>query len=131
VRRPKLASIRDLRTLPRRRFAAVTFCFIRLAGLGVNLNLDFPQEERLLDDSIGYCPLVVCGTSRSLGREVGQPVESALRKTKLDDDVLAFDLPELAQPLPERLEEVCAGDSRAASEIAYAVDLSHRLGAGG
>ena len=39
-----------------------------------------------------------------LGREVGQPLEPALRKSILDDDVLALDLAELPQALPERVE---------------------------
>jgi hypothetical protein len=39
-----------------------------------------------------------------LDREVGQPVEPALRKTIVDDNILVLNPPELAQPLPERVE---------------------------
>src|SRR4029453_9462434 len=39
-----------------------------------------------------------------LGREVGQPVEPTLRKSIVDDNILALNPPELAQPLPERVE---------------------------
>jgi hypothetical protein len=39
-----------------------------------------------------------------LGREGGQPVEPTLRKSIVDDNILALSLPELAQPFPERIE---------------------------
>jgi hypothetical protein len=41
-----------------------------------------------------------------LGREFGQPVESAIGKSIVDDDILALNPPEFAQPLPERLNEM-------------------------
>src|SRR5262249_39731750 len=56
-----------------------------------------------------------------LGREVGQPVKPTLRKSIVDDDVLAFNPPELAQPLPERVVEGKAG--RATRENTYPVEL--------
>ena len=65
-----------------------------------------------------------------LGREVGQPVESTLCKSILDGKILALNPPELAEPLPERLNEISAV-GRAAREITYPVDLSRRLRPGG
>ena len=62
-----------------------------------------------------------------LGREIGQPVVLILRKSIVDDNVLPFKPPELAQPLPERLDEMWGSGGRAASEIAYVVDLPRRL----
>src|SRR5439155_22626325 len=40
-----------------------------------------------------------------LGRQVGQPVDPTLRISIVDDDILALNPPELAQPLPERVEQ--------------------------
>src|SRR5207245_1347403 len=40
-----------------------------------------------------------------LGRQVGQPVDPILRISIVDDNILAFNPPELAQPLPERVEQ--------------------------
>ena len=51
-----------------------------------------------------------CVTSRNddvdlelhqLRRKIGKPVELSFREPILDDDVLSFDIAELAQPLPE------------------------------
>src|SRR3989442_1009322 len=39
-----------------------------------------------------------------LGRQVGQPVDPTLRISIVDDNILALNPPELAQPLPERVE---------------------------
>src|SRR5437016_2768318 len=39
-----------------------------------------------------------------LGRQVGQPVDPILRISIVDDNILALNPPELAQPLPERVE---------------------------
>ena len=66
-----------------------------------------------------------------LGREIGQPVESALRPSILDDDVLALDPPELTQPLPERLADAGISGVRAGGEIAYPGHLPHLLRPGG
>ena len=41
-----------------------------------------------------------------LGRQVGQPVDPTLRISIVDDNILALNPPELAQPLPERVEQV-------------------------
>ena len=41
-----------------------------------------------------------------LGRKVGQPVEPALRETIVDDNILTLNPAQLAQPLPERVEQV-------------------------
>jgi len=38
---------------------------------------------------------------RGVGREVGKPVIPPLSKPGIDDDVLALDVAEIAQPLPE------------------------------
>ena len=43
-----------------------------------------------------------------LGREVGEPLGLPLRISILDDDVLALDVAEVAQPLAERLTDVLA-----------------------
>jgi hypothetical protein len=40
-----------------------------------------------------------------LGRQVGQPVDPTLGKSIVDDNILALNPPELAQPLPERVEQ--------------------------
>src|SRR5215211_8289522 len=40
-----------------------------------------------------------------LGRQVGQPVNPILRISIVDDNILALNPPELAQPLPERVEQ--------------------------
>src|SRR5262249_26435062 len=40
-----------------------------------------------------------------LGRQVGQPVDPILRISIVDDNILALNPPELAQPLPERVEQ--------------------------
>ena len=40
-----------------------------------------------------------------LGRQVGQPVDPTLRISIVDDNILALNPPELAQPLPERVEQ--------------------------
>jgi hypothetical protein len=53
-----------------------------------------------------------------LGCEIRQAVEAALRGSVLDDDVLALDPPELAQPLPERLEDAGIRGERAAVALA-------------
>ena len=39
------------------------------------------------------------------GRQVGQPVDPTLRISIVDDNILALNPPELAQPLPERVEQ--------------------------
>ena len=44
--------------------------------------------------------------TNQLGREFGQPVESTIGKSIVDDDILALNPPEFAQPLPERLNEM-------------------------
>jgi hypothetical protein len=38
------------------------------------------------------------------GREIGEPLGPPVSPSLLDDDVLALDVPELAQPVPKRLE---------------------------
>src|SRR5262245_14421236 len=40
-----------------------------------------------------------------LGRQVGQPVDPTLGISIVDDNILALNPPELAQPLPERVEQ--------------------------
>ncbi len=40
-----------------------------------------------------------------LGREAGQPVDPILSISIVDDNILALNPPELAQPLPERVEQ--------------------------
>jgi hypothetical protein len=40
-----------------------------------------------------------------LGRQVGQPVDPTLRKSIVDDNILALNPPEFAQLLPERVEQ--------------------------
>src|SRR5262249_16466998 len=40
-----------------------------------------------------------------LGRQVGQPVDPTLRISIIDDNILALNPAELAQPLPERVEQ--------------------------
>ncbi len=40
-----------------------------------------------------------------LSRQVGQPVDPTLRISIVDDNILALNPPELAQPLPERIEQ--------------------------
>jgi hypothetical protein len=40
-----------------------------------------------------------------LGRQVGQPVDPTLRISIVDANILALNPPELAQPLPERVEQ--------------------------
>jgi hypothetical protein len=40
-----------------------------------------------------------------LGRKVEQPVEPTLRKSIVDDNILALNPPEFAQPLPKRIEQ--------------------------
>jgi hypothetical protein len=61
--------------------------------------------------------------ANQLGSEVGQPVQPPLRKSIVDDDVLPFDPPELAQPLPEGLNKMWGSGGRAARKITYPVDL--------
>jgi len=66
--------------------------------------------------------------SDQLGRERGEPVEPALRRSKLDDDVLTFHPAEIAEPLRGRL---CVRRVQGArgSEITKPVDLPRlRLG---
>jgi len=62
----------------------------------------------------------------AVGREVGQSLESALRESVLDHDVLALDPPELAKPLPECLDEMVVGARHAGGEKAHAIDLPPR-----
>src|SRR4029453_13419209 len=50
-------------------------------------------------------------------------------KSIVDDDVLAFNPPELTEPLPERLNWRRGG--RAGRENAYSVDFARRLRPGG
>jgi len=40
-----------------------------------------------------------------LSRQVGQPVDPTLRISIVDDNILALNPPDLAQPLPERVEQ--------------------------
>ena len=54
-----------------------------------------------------------------LGREVGEPLILPLRTSVLDDDVLALDLTELAQPLPECLDAPGGAASDARYPIRY------------
>jgi hypothetical protein len=58
---------------------------------------------------------------------VGHPVKSALSMAILDDDVLALDPPQLAQPLPECFDVTGVKARRATGEITYAVGLFRRL----
>src|SRR5215831_3449694 len=64
--------------------------------------------------------------SDQLGRERGEPVKLALRRSKLDDDVLTFHPAEIAEPLPERLGIRRVPGARG-SEITKPVDFPSRL----
>src|SRR5262249_39733103 len=65
-----------------------------------------------------------------LGRQVGQPVDPTLRISIVDDNILALNPPELAQPLPERVEQVRPiGRGRQAKKT-YPRHLSRLLGPG-
>src|SRR6185436_18285312 len=59
-----------------------------------------------------------------VGREGRQPVETTLRESILDDDVLTFDPTMLAQPFAELLDESQAAGRRTSSEIANSIDLA-------
>jgi hypothetical protein len=54
---------------------------------------------------VGDATMTSTLSRNQLGCEIGQPVESALRPSILDDDVLAVDPLELTQSLPERPED--------------------------
>src|SRR4029453_18327012 len=61
------------------------------------------------------------------GRKSGEPLGLRVRKSILDEEVLALDPPELTEPFPERLASTGVTGGRAASEESNAVDLPHRL----
>ena len=66
-----------------------------------------------------------------LGRQVGQPVDPILRISIVDDNILALNPPELAQPMPERVEQVRPiGRGRRAKKT-YPRHLSRLLRVGG
>ena len=80
---------------------------------------------------VGVATMTSTLSRTSSAARSGRPVESALGKAILDDDILALDPPELAQPLTECLDEMGVSGGRAAGEIPYAVDLSRWLRLGG
>jgi hypothetical protein len=82
------------------------------------------REGRRCGDDIDLQP-------DQLGREVGQAVRPALRESRLDDDVLALDPPELTQPFPKRRAGTAVTGGRAGREKADPVDLPRRLRADG
>src|SRR4030095_11439842 len=55
--------------------------------------------------TLGDCTDGVPLGQAQLGRQVGQPVDPILRISIVDDNILALNPPELAQPLPERVEQ--------------------------
>ena len=57
-----------------------------------------------------------------LGRKFGQPVEPTLCETIVDDNILAFNPPELTQPLPERFLRL-EGVNTAASNAKVLIEL--------
>ena len=67
-----------------------------------------------------------------LGRESGEPLVLSLRPSVLDHDVLALDVAELAQPSPERLDEMLGRHGRGRGhEEADPIDLPRLLRLGG
>src|SRR5262245_542128 len=66
-----------------------------------------------------------------LGGKVRQPVRPTLSKTRVDTDVLPFNPPELAQPLPESVKEMWVSGGRGEREITYPVYLRRLLRLGG
>src|SRR5262249_3717474 len=55
-------------------------------------------RPRRCDDQVHFEP-------DQRARQVGQPVDPILRISIVDDNILALNPPELAQPLPERLKQ--------------------------
>jgi len=66
-----------------------------------------------------------------LGRQVGQPVDPTLRISIVDDNILALNPPELAQPLPERVEQGRPIGRGRHPKKTYARHLSRLLRVGG
>src|SRR5215211_1549666 len=66
-----------------------------------------------------------------LGRQVGQPVDPILRISIVDDNILALNPPELAQPLPERIEQGRPIGRRRHPKKTYPRHLSRLLRVGG
>ena len=66
-----------------------------------------------------------------LGREAGQPVDPILRISIVDDNILALNPPELAQPLPERVEQGRPIGRGRQTKKTYPRRLSHLLRLGG
>src|SRR5499426_197747 len=66
-----------------------------------------------------------------LGRQVGQPVDPILRISIVDDDILALNPPELAQPLPERVEQGRPIGTGREAKKTYPRHLSRLLRVGG
>src|SRR5262249_9594046 len=94
---------------------------VRLGGvLGCHRYL----RPRRCDDQVHLEP-------DQLGRQAGQPVDPTLRISIVDDNILALKPPELAQPLPERVEqERPIGRGREAKKT-YPRHLSRLLRVGG
>jgi hypothetical protein len=66
-----------------------------------------------------------------LGRQVGQPVDPILRISIVDDNILALNPPELAQPLPERVEQERPIGRGRQTKKTYPRHLSRLLRVGG
>ena len=66
-----------------------------------------------------------------LGRQVGQPVDPILRISIVDDNILALNPPELAQPLPERVEQGWPIGRGRQAKKSYPRHLSRLLRVGG
>jgi hypothetical protein len=66
-----------------------------------------------------------------LRREVWERLGLAVRITVLDHDVLTFHVAEVAQPLPERLDDMWGGGGRCRREKTYPRHLSRLLRLGG
>jgi hypothetical protein len=76
-------------------------------------------------------PCVPHDMMSQLGREAGQPVDPILRISIVDDNILALNPPELAQPLPERVEQGRPIGRGRHTKKTYPRHLSHLLRLGG
>jgi hypothetical protein len=66
-----------------------------------------------------------------LGHQVGEPLFPPLRIAGLNDKVLALDIAEVAQPLPEGLQSWIGIAGRAGLEPTDPIHVRRRLGGGG
>jgi hypothetical protein len=69
--------------------------------------------------------------THELGREVRKTIDVAVRKAIVDDDVLALDPAQVAQPALECVGHTLRRVARGNGEVADSVHPPHRLGLGG